>query len=82
MVGVEMGLWAIYCGPLRHSLALGTGCCGIEPVSSAWAGGFFTTEPHEKPLLTANGAKNDRFSVFMFEHALKALDFYQRFSIP
>ena len=51
MVGVEMGLWAIYCGPLRHSLALGTGCCGIEPVSSAWAGGFFTTEPHEKPLL-------------------------------
>ena len=34
------------------------------------------------PFSSANGAKNDRFSVFMFELALKALDFYQRLPIP
>jgi len=27
---------------------------GIEPVSSALAGGFFTTEPQEKPLSILN----------------------------
>ena len=38
---------------------------GVEPTSPASAGGFFTTEPHGKPILTQTHSRLLRDLVFL-----------------